>query len=119
MPKVRLSSETVVGAALMRFGITVLPFGTADHDPEWMQGNTREKLERRFGSLFPASRKALDPIVIVVDNFDRQFVVTNIEELERVWRMGQIAYTLKLTRAAYEAIRGDIALHDVPKFEPA
>lgn len=116
MPPIRYTSDSVVGAALSRLGIVVHQV-TADHSPLW-KSNTRGRLTTRFGYLF--KKTAGHPkVVIAVDAAGLQYVVTKVDDIEKVWRRGKIDYCFTMPADMFETIRGDIALHAVPELNPA
>lgn len=111
----KISSETVVGVALTKLGITYFAFATADHSEDWFKSYTRRKLAARFGSLFPRTyRKDPTQVVVVVDKSYKQYVVADMDELERVWRANEIAYAFTMPKDTFETLRGNIAITPVP-----
>src|ERR1700722_3193850 len=115
----RISSESFIGAALMSLGISYYVAATADHSDDWFEGDTHEKLTRRFGILFTRDQNFEGKTIIVVDRNHNQYVVKDIHELERVWRKGQISYALSMSEKTYKQLRGDIAIAVVPVLETA
>lgn len=112
-------SDSVIGSALMRLGITVYMAATADHSPAWFIGDTTDKLKQRFGMLFTRDAKREGKTIIVVDSYGRQYVVANIHELECVWRKAQIAHAFSMPNETFELLRGDIVQHPVPELAAA
>lgn len=116
MPPIRYSSDSVVGVALVRLGIFVHEL-SADHSPQWYS-NTRGRLTTRFGYLFKKTA-GLPKVIVAVDGAGRQYVVSKVEDIEKVWRTGQIDYCFTMSPQTFETIRGDIALHALPELNPA